>query len=125
VTAAGWSRLGIAFIGAMFSYGGWAEFPGLAGEVRDPGRNIPLALGAGIMIVVVVYVLINIAYFFVLPVEAVATSTLVAADAMTRAVGGAGASIVAAVVMLSTLGALSGIAIAFPRVSISRERVII
>jgi amino acid transporter len=116
VTAGGWRSVGIAFIAVMFTYGGWGEFTGLAGEVRDPGRNLPLALGAGTAVVVLVYVLVNTAYLFVLPVDAIATSNLVAADAMTRAVGGAGASIVAALVILSTFGALSGIAMTFPRV---------
>jgi basic amino acid/polyamine antiporter, APA family len=115
-TAGGWSSLGIAFIGVLFAYGGWAEFLGLAGEVREPGRNLPLALGAGTAIVILIYLLVNAAYLFVLPVQAVAASNLVAADAMTQAVGGAGASIVAALVMLSTFGALSGMAMAFPRV---------
>jgi APA family basic amino acid/polyamine antiporter len=115
-TAGSWNSLGLAFIAVMFAYGGWSEFNGLGGEVRDPGRNIPLALGAGMAVVVLVYVLINAAYLFVLPVDAIAGSSLVAADAMTRTVGGAGASIVAALVMLSTFGALAGIAMAFPRV---------
>ena len=116
VTAVDWGSLGIAFIGVMFSYGGWVEFSGLAGEIRDPGRNIPLAFGAGMAIVIVIYVLLNVAYLYVLPVQAVATSKLVAADAMMQAVGEAGASVVAAFVMLSTFGALSAIAMAFPRV---------
>ena len=100
----------------IFAYGGWSEFTGLAGEVRDPGRNIPVALAAGTATVVIVYLIVNAAYLTALPVEAVARSTFVAADAMTRAVGPAGASIVAALVMLSTFGALCGATMAFPRV---------
>jgi basic amino acid/polyamine antiporter, APA family len=114
--AAGWGGLGLALIGVIFAYGGWSEFTGLAGEVRNPGRNIPVALAAGTVTVVIVYLVVNAAYLTALPVQAVASSTFVAADAMTRVVGPAGASIVAALVMLSTFGALCGATMAFPRV---------
>ena len=116
IPAPGWGSLGLALIGVIFAYGGWSEFTSLAGEVRDEGRNIPVALAAGTATVVIVYLIVNAAYLTALPVEAVASSRFVAADAMTRAVGPAGASIVAALVMLSTFGALCGATMAFPRV---------
>ena len=111
-----WGSLGLALISVIFAYGGWSEFTGLAGEVRDPGRNLPVALAAGTGTVIIVYVIVNAAYLTALPAQAVASSTFVAADAMTRTVGPAGASIVSALVMLSTFGALCGAALAFPRV---------
>ena len=120
--APNWGGLGLALIGVNFAYGGWSEFTGLAGEVRNPGRNIPVALAAGTLTVVIVYVIVNAAYLTALPVQAVASSTFVAADAMTQAVGPAGASIVAALVMLSTFGALCGATMAFPRVFYAMAR---
>ncbi len=105
-----------ALIAVLFTYTGWMEFTYVAGEVKDPVRTYPRALFAGMAIVVPVYLIINAAYLYTLPLPAMAKSTLVAASAATGALGSRGAAFVAALVMLSTFGALNGSIMASPRV---------
>jgi amino acid transporter len=88
----------------------------VAGEVRDPGRVLPRALLAGMFVVVAVYVAANVAYLFVLPFDALRASPVVASDAMVRVVGEVGSGLVAMMVMVSTFGAVLGIALTNPRV---------
>lgn len=105
-----------ALIGVLFTYTGWMEFTYVAGEVRDPIRTYPRALFAGMTIIVVVYLVINAAYLYVLPLPAMAKSSLVAATAATAPLGPRGATFVAALVMVSTFGALNGSIMSSPRV---------
>jgi APA family basic amino acid/polyamine antiporter len=107
---------GVALVGVLFAYEGVAGFCSLSGEVHDPGRTLPRALTLGVVAVITLYLLINAAYLYVLPLKVVAASNLVAADAMMKVAGPAAASVVAALVMLTTFGALTASAIADPRV---------
>lgn len=111
-----WGGFGVALIGVLWAYDGWADLTFMAGEVRDPGRTLPRALLGGTLAVIVVYLIVNAAYLYVLPVEEMAASELVAADAARRIFGTAGASIVAALVVLSTFGALNGSMMTGPRI---------
>jgi basic amino acid/polyamine antiporter, APA family len=111
-----WGAFGIALIAVLWTYDGWADLTYMAGEVRDPARNLPRALIGGSLVVVAVYLLVNAAYLWIPPLEEMATSTLVAADAASRIFGAPGASVVAALVMLSTFGALNGTLMSGPRV---------
>lgn len=111
-----WGGFGIALIAVLWSYDGWGELLYAAGEVKDPDRNLPRALIGGSLVVAAVYLAVNAAFFYVLPLEEVAASELVASDAATRIFGGVGASLVAALVMLSTFGALNGALMGGPRV---------
>lgn len=104
-------------IGAgLFAFGGWHMVTYAAGETRDPERTIPRALLYGTLIVTACYVLLNAAYLYVLPLTDVARSTRVAADAMERAISAGAGGLIAAVVIVSSLGALNGIILAGPRV---------
>jgi basic amino acid/polyamine antiporter, APA family len=105
-----------ALIAVLFTYTGWVEFTYIAGEVKDPVRTYPRALFAGMAIVVVAYVVINAAYLYVLPIPAIAKSSLVAATAAAGPLGSRGATFVAALVMVSTIGALNGSIMSNPRV---------
>jgi basic amino acid/polyamine antiporter, APA family len=116
VAPVSWGAFGIALIAVMWTYDGWADLTYMAGEVRDPARNLPRALIGGSLVVVAVYLLVNAAYLWVMPIDRMAGSTLVAADAADRVFGAAGASVVAALVMLSTFGALNGTLMSGPRV---------
>ena len=89
-------------------------------EIRQ--RNLPRALLYGVGLVTALYLLVNAAYLYVLPIEAMKNSSLVAADAMTRVAGHSAASIISALVMLSTFGAVAATAIADPRVFYSMAR---
>lgn len=111
-----WGSFGVALIAALWAYDGWPDLTFMAGEVRDPARTLPRALVGGVLAIIAVYLLVNAAYLYVLPVGAMAASDLVAADAATRVLGTLGASIVAALVMLSTFGALNGSTMTGPRI---------
>lgn len=116
--------IGVAFVAVLWPYEGAASACALAGEVRDPARNLPRALIFGMIAVTVLYLLINAAYFHALPLAEVAASGSVAADAMQAIAGPRGATVVAACVVVSTFGALAATGISDPRVvfAMSRER---
>jgi amino acid transporter len=111
-----WGAFGIALVAVMWAYDGWADLTFMAGEVKEPGRNLPRALLGGTLAIIVIYLAVNAAYFWVLPLDRMAASELVAADAATEVFGRAGASIVAALVMLSTFGTLNGSTMTGPRI---------
>lgn len=113
---AGWAGLGVALVAVLWAYDGWADLTFVAGEVRDPARTLPRALGGGVLVVVAVYLAVNAAYLSVLTVSEMAVSDLVAADAAGRLIGGAGERLVSALVVLSTLGALTGAMMTGPRI---------
>ena len=98
------AHAGVALIAVMWAYDGWADVSAMAGEVRDPGRNLPRAIIGGMAVVLVAYIAINVACFYMLPVSEMASSTLVASDAAAPVFGRAGASLIAALVMLATVG---------------------
>jgi len=111
-----------ALSAAFWSYDGWNNVTYIAGEVNNPQRNIPKALFTGTVIIISVYVLINLAFFYVLPVDEMAQSTLVAADVANRAIGPIGAGLVAAMVMVSTFGTSNGTILASSRVYFAMAR---
>ncbi len=114
--AAKWSGIGIGLIAALWAYDGWENLTTLSGEVRNPQRNLPLALIGGVLVVIAVYLLINAAYLRALPLPQLAASKSVAADATGVVLGRAGASLVGALVMLSVFGTLNGSILSSPRV---------
>jgi basic amino acid/polyamine antiporter, APA family len=106
----------LALIAGLFAFGGWHMVSYAADETVNPTRTIPRALMLGALTVTALYVAVNAAYLFVLPLTTVALSTRVAADFADAAVGGSGAQIMSALVVLSTLGAMNGVILAGPRV---------
>lgn len=118
--------LGSAFImalqGAFWSYEGWNNITFIAGEIKEPHRNIPRALFVGMMTVIVIYVLINIAYLTILPIDKIANSTLVASDVAQALMGNFGAGFVSAAVMISTLGTANVTILAASRVFYAMAR---
>ena len=107
---------GLAVAAGLFAFGGWHMSTYSAGETLNPERTIPRALIFGVLIVTACYTLLNAAYLYVMPLSAVATSTRVAADAMSRVLGPLGGKAITVVIIISALGALNGIALAGPRV---------
>lgn len=105
-----------ALSGAFWAYDGWNNVTYLAGEIQKPQRNIPLGLFWGTTIVVSVYLLINLAYLYVLPIDEMSQSQLVAADAAQKLFGGIGGAFIAATVMISTFGTSNGTIMASARV---------
>lgn len=105
-----------AAVAGLFAFGGWHMVTYAAGETQDPERTIPRALVIGTLIVTVCYMGVNVAYLRVLSPEAVAASTRVAADFAEVVTGGGGAALVSGLVVISTLGAMTGIILSGPRV---------
>lgn len=112
----------VALIGvtSIFAYDGWFNVTYVSGEVKDPQKNVPLGLGLGILIVVVVYALAVLAYFWVLPADAVASvgsdgNSRIATAAAQVTMGGFGVAFIALAVMVSTFGAVNGTVLAGPR----------
>lgn len=107
----GWGLLSgiiVAMTGAFMAYDGWINVTFIAGEIKQPQKNIPRSLIVGVFACIAIYVLVNQAYLYVLPVEKMATSSLVASDAISVALGNTGGAIVAALIVICTLGAVNG-----------------
>lgn len=68
------SRFGLAMLSALWAFDGWNNMPMAAGEVQNPQRNVPLALISGVLLVVAIYLLLNLAYFLALPYAEVITA---------------------------------------------------
>ena len=111
-----------ALIAALWAYDGWNDLNMVSGEVRDPERNIPIALIAGVGVVAVLYMLTNAAVQYVLPASAIAASPRPASDATAVAVGAWGAAIVSAGMALSMLVALNGTIMSGARVPFAMAR---
>ena len=107
---------GLALVSVLWAYDGWGDLSFVGGEVKDPERNLPRALLIGTLCVVAIYLAANAAYLYLIPIEGIKTSPLVAADAAERLVGRFGVGAVAVVVMISTFGTLSGSMLTGPRI---------
>jgi basic amino acid/polyamine antiporter, APA family len=107
---------GLGVVSVLWAYNGWQDVTCLSGEVRDPRRALPRALVGGTFTVALIYLLLNAAYLHVLPLSEMVASPLVAADVAVRLVGPAGSALVAAMVCVSTFGALNAVMMAIPRV---------
>ena len=107
---------GLALVGVLWAFDGWADLSFVSGEVKDPRRTLPRALIMGTLAVIVIYLLANLAYLSVMSVEEIRRSPLVAADVAQRVVGTAGVLFVATTVMLSTFGTLNGSLLTAPRI---------
>lgn len=117
-----WKGLGAALIAVMWPYDGWVHVSSVAEEVREPQRNVPAALGLGMLIVIGLYVSANIAYHVVLPLEAIRSSSAVATDVCRALLGPVGGSVVAVGVMCSTFGAVNANVLTGPRVYFAMAR---
>ncbi|HEX6434271.1 MAG TPA: amino acid permease [Gemmatimonadales bacterium] len=108
--------VGAALVPVLFAFGGWQQTNFIAEELRDPARNLPRALLAGVTLVVVVYVLANLAYLKTLGVASLAGSSAPAADVMGMVLGDTGRTLIAAGIAVSTFGFLNLVILVSPRV---------
>jgi APA family basic amino acid/polyamine antiporter len=111
-----------ALVGALWAYDGWNNVGMVASEVKNPQRNLPLALIGGTLGVIAVYMLANRAYFRVLSPAEVGAHKLVAAEMMQRIGGSAGASAVSIAAMISIFAALNGSILTGARVPYAAAR---
>jgi basic amino acid/polyamine antiporter, APA family len=102
------AKFGLALVSVLWVYDGWADVSFVGGEVKDPEKNLPRVLIAGTLIIIALYLLANVAYLAVLPVDEIRHSKLVAADVADKLVGAAGVAFVSVAVMISTFGTLNG-----------------
>jgi basic amino acid/polyamine antiporter, APA family len=111
-----------ALVAALWAYDGWNNVSMVSSEIRNPQRNLPIALIWGTAAVIGIYLLANCAYFHVLSSAEVGSSTRVAAEMMRRILGGAGANAVSVAAMISIFAALNGSILSGSRVPYAAAR---
>ena len=110
------ASFGTALVPVLFAYGGWQTACFVAGEMKDPRRDLPRALLAGVAGVIVLYTLVALVCLRTLGADGLARTTAPALEVMTRALGRRGALAIAAGISISTLGFLSQSILTAPRV---------
>lgn len=104
-----------ALVPTLFTFGGWQQVLWIGGEVKDPERNLPISILAGVITVIAVYLLANWAYLALLGHAGVATTETLAADAVAVVFGGPGRRAIAIAVAISALGVLNAQLMTGPR----------
>jgi basic amino acid/polyamine antiporter, APA family len=121
----GMAGFGAAMLGALWAYNGWNEVTYVAEEIKNPQRNLPLAILGGIGVIGALYVFVNATYFYVLtPLEvaSVPASSAVATEVIARVLGPGAANVMAAVLAMSIFGALQISALATARIPYAMAR---
>ncbi len=126
----GFALFGTAMLAALWGYDGWNNMPMAAGEVKNPGRNIPIALIAGMVVVMALYCLMNLSYFYALPFDEVLTANSTkyrdalptAAKAAQTFLGGFGGKLISIAFVVSAFGALNGSILSNARVPFAMAR---
>jgi len=107
---------GVALVASLWAYKGWEAATYSAGEIKNPQRNLPWGILTGTVLCVVLYVIAQLAYLYVLPAAEIAKSDRIAADAMNLVVGGIGATIISVIILFSIMGAANQNFVCSPRV---------
>jgi APA family basic amino acid/polyamine antiporter len=110
-----YSAFGLAMISALWAYDGWIDVTLAAGEFRNPERTVPWSLLIGTLGVISLYLLANLAYAFVIPLDAMAGSSRIAGDVAQTVLGPVGASLIVVGIMCSTFGTTNGMLLGGPR----------
>jgi APA family basic amino acid/polyamine antiporter len=116
------SGFAIALIAVAWAFDGWNNINFVAGEIRNPQKNIPRALIWGTVITTVIYALVNYIYLYALPIDKMAGEVRIAEKATTVLFGGTTAAVISAAVVISTFGSLNGSILAGPRVYYAMAR---
>jgi basic amino acid/polyamine antiporter, APA family len=125
VTTGGFAGLAAAMLGALWAYDGWNNVTFMAGEVKRPERNLPLALIGSMLLVMAIYVFINVSYYHVLSptqVASVPASSSTAAEVVRRILGATAVTLMAAAMMTSSFGALQASILATARIPYAMAR---
>ena len=119
ITAEGISPMAVigqVLIAILFAYDGWINVGALAGEMKNPGKDLPKAIVGGLAAVMAVYLIINVAYLWVLPADQLATFSNPAAAVATALFGPVGGKIVTGGILISVFGCANGYLLTGPRV---------
>jgi basic amino acid/polyamine antiporter, APA family len=108
--------LATAMVGVLWSYGGWQHSTYASSEVVNPRRTLPLAMTIAAVAVTAIYLSANVAYMFVLTPAEIGASERVAADAMSRVLGGAGGTLISLAIFISTFGVVGIYTLTAPRI---------
>lgn len=106
-----------AAAGAFWAYDGWNNITFIAGEIKQPQQTIPKSLLLGLTVCIITYALINLAFIYVLPIDQIAASNFIAADAASAVWGTTGAALIVLLVVASTLGTTNSNVLATARVT--------
>ena len=111
------SRFGVALVGVLWAYHGWMNVGMVAGEVKNPGRNLPRCVIGGVLLITTMYVAVNVAFYSAISAREMAalTGTPVATEFCFRMLGSVGALVASAILMTSVLGSLNGNILVAPR----------
>jgi APA family basic amino acid/polyamine antiporter len=109
------ASFGIVMIAVMWAYEGWYYLPFCAGEITEAGRTVPRALVLGITAIIAIYLTVNVAYMLALPLSEIRGVQRIAEKAVTALIGAGGARLVAATVVVSTLGCNAAVVIGMSR----------
>ena len=101
-------NVGAAILGTLWAYDGWIGVTNMAGEMKNPKKNLPKVISVGIIFVIVVYALFNVVLFNALPADQLASSGTPGADAAVALFGQGGAAFLTAGIMISVFGSLNG-----------------
>jgi len=121
----GYAGFGAAMLGALWAYDGWNNVAPLAGEIRDPQRNLPRAFIGGMLVVGSLYLFVNSAYFYALTplqITSVPLSSSVATEVLERFLGPLAVSLTAVALMISSFGSLHASVLANSRVPFAMAR---
>lgn len=125
VTSGGLAGFAAGMLGALWAYDGWNNITFMAGEVKNPGRNLPLALIGGMLLVMALYLFVNLSYYHVLTptqIASVPASSSVAAEVVRRLLGSIVVTLMAAAMMTSSFGALHASILATARLPYALAR---
>ena len=110
------SIIGQLLIAVLFAYDGWINVGAIAGEMKDPGKDLPKAIIGGLSLVMAVYVVINLAYLWVLPADQLASVSSPASAVAEHLFGPMGGKFITVGILISLFGALNGYLLTGPRI---------
>jgi len=113
---------GVGMAACLMAYNGWSYVTFVAGEVRDPQRNLLRAIVIGMATVMVLYISVNFAYLAVMTIPEIAATARVGADVATRTMGSIGGTFVSLTVLLSIIGAVNGSILTAARLPFAQAR---
>jgi basic amino acid/polyamine antiporter, APA family len=117
-----WAALVPVLFAVLWTYDGWADVSSISGEVTDPSRRLPRILLVGLVATMGIYIAVNAVYFSLVPIGEMARADTVAPVVMERLLGPSGATVVTAMIVISTLGATHGAILTGARVTFAQAR---